>query len=139
MSINKVILIGNVGQDPQIRATKDGKEIASLSLATSEKWSDKSTGEVKERAEWHNVSIFGGLVNVVKNYVRKGSKLYIEGKLQTDKYTDKNGVEKYITKVVVQGFNSTLQILNKVEAGGINEHNQAKGNAYIEESDEIPY
>ena len=138
MSINKAILIGSVGQNPDIRTAKDGKEIASFSLATSEKWKDKASGESKEKTEWHNVSVFGGLVSIVKNYVKKGSKLYIEGKIQTDEY-EKDGVKKYATKIVLQGFNSSLQLLNKVE--GIDQHNKAKANAYVEEEDdqEIPF
>ena len=113
MSINKVILIGNLGKDPEIRNTTDGKEVATFSLATSESWKDKNTGEKKEKTEWHRIVVFSqGLVGIVKSYVKKGSKLYIEGQLQTRKWTDKNGVDKYSTEIVLQGFNSTLQILN---------------------------
>jgi len=112
MSVNKVILVGNVGQDPELRATKDGREIASFSLATSENWKDKNTGEKQSKSEWHRVVAFGGVVNVIKNYVKKGSKLYIEGQLQTRKWTDKAGVEKYTTEIILQGFNSTLQMLD---------------------------
>ena len=113
MSINKVILVGNVGQDPEIRTTGDGREIASFSLATSESWKDKSTGEKRDKTEWHRLVIFSqGLVGIAKSYVKKGTKLYIEGSLQTRKWTDKDGVEKYTTEVVLQNFNSTLQILD---------------------------
>jgi len=116
MSVNRVTLIGNLGKAPEIRSTPDGKEIASFSLATTDSWKDKSTGEKKQRTEWHKVAVFSqGLVGIVKNYVKKGSKLYIEGSLQTRKWTDKQGVEKYITEVVVQGFNATLQLLDKTE------------------------
>lgn len=116
MSINKVILIGNLGKDPEIRATNDGKEIANFSMATTESWKDKNTGKKRDKVEWHKIVIFSqGLVGVVKNYVRKGSKLYIEGQLQTRKWTDNNGVDKYITEIVLKNFNSTLQILNKVD------------------------
>ena len=95
-SVNRVILVGNLGRDPEIRSTQDGREIASLAIATSESWRDKNTGEKKEKTEWHRVVIFSeGLVNVVKNYVKKGSKLYIEGALQTRKYVDNAGVERY--------------------------------------------
>lgn len=112
-SVNKVILIGNIGKDPEIRSTQDGKEIASLTLATSDSWKDKSTGERKEKTEWHRISIFNeNLVNVVKNYVKKGSKLYIEGQLQTRKWTDKDGVEKYSTEVVLQNFGGVIQMLD---------------------------
>jgi single-strand DNA-binding protein len=112
MSVNKVILIGNLGKDPDIRATEQGKEIANFSLATTESWKDKSTGEKKEKTEWHKIVVFSqGLVGIIKQYVKKGSKLYIEGQLQTRKYTDKQGVDKYITEIVLQNFNSTLQML----------------------------
>ena len=113
MSINKVILVGNVGQDPEIRTTGDGREIASFSLATSESWKDKSTDEKRDKTEWHRLVIFSqGLVGIAKSYVKKGTKLYIEGSLQTRKWTDKDGVEKYTTEVVLQNFNSTLQIID---------------------------
>jgi single-strand DNA-binding protein len=112
MSVNKVILVGNVGQDPELRATTDGKEIANFSIATTESWKDKNTGEKKEKTEWHRVVVFSqGLVGIVKNYVKKGSKLYIEGQLQTRKWTDNNGVDKYSTEIILQNFNSTLQIV----------------------------
>jgi single-strand DNA-binding protein len=112
MSINKVILIGNVGTDPEIRNTNDGREIASFSLATSESWKDKNSGEKKEKTEWHRLVVFSqGLVGIVKNYVKKGSKLYIEGQLQTRKWTDKDGADKYTTEIVLQGFNSTIQLV----------------------------
>ena len=101
MTINKVIIIGNLGQDPEIRKTQDGREIANFSIATSEKWFDKSTGEKKERTEWHKISVFSqGLVDIIKQYVKKGSKLYIEGALQTRKWKDGNGIEKYSTEIV---------------------------------------
>ena len=137
MSINKVILIGNLGKDPEIRTTGDGREIASFSLATSESWKDKNSGEKKEKTEWHNVVVFSaGLVNIIKNYVKKGSKLYLEGSLQTRKWTDKQGVDKYSTEIVLQNFNSTLQILNKVEISS-----QPQENNFVAEStdDEIPF
>lgn len=112
MSVNKVILVGNVGQDPEIRTTSDGREVASFSIATTDSWKDKGTGEKKDKTEWHRVVVFSqGLVGIVKNYVKKGSKLYIEGQLQTRKWTDNNGVDKYTTEVVLQNFNSTLQML----------------------------
>tara|TARA_R110000772_G_scaffold39943_1_gene93700 strand:- start:954 stop:1367 length:414 start_codon:yes stop_codon:yes gene_type:complete len=137
MSINKAILIGNLGKDPEIRTTGDGREIASFSLATSESWKDKNSGEKKEKTEWHNVVVFSaGLVNIIKNYVKKGSKLYLEGSLQTRKWTDKQGVDKYSTEIVLQNFNSTLQILNKVEISS-----QPQENNFVAEStdDEIPF
>lgn len=117
-SVNKVILIGNMGRDPEIRSTQDGREIATLTIATSESWRDKSSGERKEKTEWHRVVIFNdGLVNVVKNYVKKGAKLYIEGALQTRKWTDKDGVERFSTEVVLQGFNSVLTMLDRSGSG----------------------
>jgi single-strand DNA-binding protein len=123
MSINKVILIGNIGSDPEIRNTSDGREIANFSIATSESWKDKATGEKKEKTEWHRVVIFSqGLVGIVKSYVKKGSKLYIEGQLQTRKWTDKEGVEKYTTEVILQNFNSTLQIIDSANRGTSNSY-----------------
>ncbi len=119
MSINKVILVGNVGQDPEVRSTQDGREIANFSLATSESWKDKNSGEKKEKTEWHRVVIFSpGLVNIVKSYVKKGSKIYIEGSLQTRKWTDAQGLEKFTTEIVLQNFNSTLQILDSRDRQG---------------------
>lgn len=112
-SVNKVILVGNLGRDPEIRSTQDGREIANLAIATSDTWRDKNTGERREKTEWHRVVIFSdGLVNVVKNYLKKGAKVYIEGSLQTRKWTDQQGVEKYSTEVVLQGFGSTLTMLD---------------------------
>jgi single-strand DNA-binding protein len=120
-SVNKVILIGNLGRDPEIRSTQDGREIANLAIATSESWKDKNTGERKEKTEWHRVVIFSdGLVNVVKNYLKKGAKVYIEGQLQTRKWTDKDGQEKYSTEVVLQGFNSVLTMLDGNKNSGEN-------------------
>ncbi|HEY4142587.1 MAG TPA: single-stranded DNA-binding protein [Pseudolabrys sp.] len=118
-SVNKVILVGNLGKDPEIRRTQDGRPIANLSIATSETWRDKNTGERKEKTEWHRVVIFNeGLCKVVEQYVKKGSKVYIEGALQTRKWTDKDGHDKYSTEVVLQGFNSTLTMLDARGGGG---------------------
>ncbi len=112
-SVNKVILIGNLGADPEIRRTQDGRPIANLRIATSESWRDKNTGERKEKTEWHRVVIFNeGLCKVVEQYVKKGSKLYIEGALQTRKWQDKDGQDRYSTEVVLQGFNSVLTMLD---------------------------
>ncbi len=120
-SVNKVILIGNLGRDPEIRSTQDGREIANLAIATSESWKDKSTGERKEKTEWHRVVIFNdGLVNVVKSYLKKGAKVYIEGALQTRKWTDKDGHEKYSTEVVLQGFGGVLTMLDGKSSSGDN-------------------
>ena len=119
-SVNKVILIGNLGADPEIRRTQDGRPIANLRIATSETWRDKGTGERKEKTEWHRVVIFSEpLCKVVEQYLKKGAKVYIEGALQTRKWTDQAGVEKYSTEVVLQGFNSTLTMLDgRSGAGG---------------------
>lgn len=111
-SVNKVILIGNCTIDPKIAATQDGREVASFSLATNESWKDKVTGEKKDKAEFHRIVVFGPLAGIVKNYVKKGSKLYVEGSLKTRDYTDKEGVKKYVTEIILQGFNSNLQMLD---------------------------
>ena len=112
-SVNKVILVGNLGKDPEIRRTQDGRPNANLSIATSETWRDKNSGERKEKTEWHRVVIFNeGLCKVAEQYLKKGAKVYIEGALQTRKWTDQSGVEKYSTEVVLQGFNSTLTMLD---------------------------
>lgn len=112
-SLNKVTLIGNLGKDPEVRTTSDGKDIVTFSLATSESWKDKATGEKREKTEWHRVVIFNeGLVGVVKNYVKKGTKLFIEGSLQTRKWQDASGVEKYTTEIVLQNYNSNLILLD---------------------------
>jgi single-strand DNA-binding protein len=118
-SVNKVILVGNLGKDPEIRRTQDGRPIANLSIATSESWRDKATGERKEKTEWHRVVIFSEpLCKIVEQYLKKGAKVYIEGALQTRKWTDQSGVEKYSTEVVLQGFNSTLTMLDGRSGGG---------------------
>ena len=118
-SVNKVILVGNLGKDPEIRRTNDGRPIANLSVATSESWRDKNTGERKEKTEWHRVVIFSeGLCKIAEQYLKKGSKVYLEGQLQTRKYTDKDGVEKYSTEVVLQNFNSNLTMLDTRGGGG---------------------
>jgi single-strand DNA-binding protein len=118
-SVNKVILVGNLGKDPEIRRTQDGRAIANLSVATSESWRDKATGERKEKTEWHRVVIFNeGLAKVAEQYLKKGAKVYVEGQLQTRKWTDQAGVEKYSTEVVLQGFNSNLTMLDGRGGGG---------------------
>jgi single-strand DNA-binding protein len=129
-SVNKVILVGNVGKDPEIRRTQDGRPIANISLATSETWRDKATGERKEKTEWHRVVVFNeNLCKVIEQYVKKGSKLYIEGSLQTRKWTDQSGAEKYSTEVVLQGFNGSLTMLDgragAGAAGGMMESGQS--------------
>ena len=117
-SVNKVILVGNLGKDPEIRRTQDGRPIANLSVATSETWRDKATGERKEKTEWHRVVIFNeGLCKIAEQYLKKGAKVYLEGQLQTRKWTDQSGVEKYSTEVVLQGFNSALTMLDGRSGG----------------------
>jgi single-strand DNA-binding protein len=117
MSVNKVILVGNVGRDPEIRTMNSGNEVALFSLATSNSWKDKQTGERKEKTEWHRIVVYSpGLVGIIKQYVKKGAKLYLEGTLQTRKWTDNQGVEKYTTEIILQGFNSIMQILDRKDS-----------------------
>lgn len=118
-SVNKVILVGNLGRDPEIRRTQDGRPIANLRVATSENWRDKNSGERREKTEWHSVVIFNeNLCKVVEQYLKKGSKVYIEGALQTRKWQDQQGQERYSTEVVLQGFNGTLTMLDGRPGGG---------------------
>ena len=112
-SVNKVILVGNLGRDPEIRSMPSGGSIANLSVATSESWRDRNSGERREKTEWHRVVIFSeGLVKIAEQYLRKGSKVYVEGQLETRKWTDQSGQEKYTTEVVLRNFNSTLTMLD---------------------------
>lgn len=121
-SVNKVILIGNCGKDPEIRSMQNGGKVANLSLATSETWKDKGSGERKEKTEWHRVVVFGPLAEIVEKYVKKGSKVYVSGQLSTRKWTDKDGAEKYSTEVVLQGFGAELTLLDgKRSDDGINQ------------------
>ncbi len=149
-SVNKAIILGNVGQDPEIRALNNGNRVANLSIATSESWKDKATGERKERTEWHRVIVFNdGLVGVIEQYVRKGTKLYIEGQIQTRKWTDKDGNERYSTEIVLQNYNGQLVLLGSKDAPAQSaqpaqptQHEQAKANGYqadAELNDEIPF
>lgn len=142
-SVNKVTLIGNVGRDPEIRSTQDGREIATVTLATSDSWKDKASGERKEKTEWHKVVVFSeGLVNIIKNYVKKGSKLYIEGSLQTRKWVDNAGAERYTTEIVLQNFNSALLMLDGRNSAGdsFSSENGSGSNFMAEEiDDEIPF
>lgn len=142
-SLNKVILIGNLGKDPEIRTTRDGKEMASFSLATSEAWKDKVTGEKKEKTEWHNVAVFSeGLVRIVRSYLKKGSKVYLEGQLQTRKWADNSGQDRYTTEVVLQGFSASLILLDSkggaLSSGDLSsDHNSNFENVGLD--DEIPF
>jgi single-strand DNA-binding protein len=118
-SVNKVILIGNLGRDPEVRSFQNGGKVCNLRIATSETWKDRNTGERRERTEWHSVAIFQeGLVRIAEQYLRKGSKVYIEGKLQTRKWQDQSGQDRYSTEVVLQGFDGVLTMLDGRGEGG---------------------
>lgn len=118
-SVNKAILVGNLGRDPEVRHTNDGRPIVSFSVATSETWKDRNSGERREKTEWHRVVIFSeGLCRIAQQYLRKGSKVYIEGQLQTRKWTDQQGAERYTTEVVLNNFNSTMTMLDSRAGGG---------------------
>ncbi|MCI5101774.1 single-stranded DNA-binding protein [Phaeobacter italicus] len=118
-SVNKVILIGNLGRDPEVRSFQNGGKVCNLRIATSETWKDRNTGERREKTEWHSVAIFSeGLVRVAEQYLRKGSKVYIEGQLQTRKWQDQNGQDRYSTEVVLQGLGGTLTMLDGRNDGG---------------------
>ena len=149
-SVNKVILVGNLGKDPEVRRMTSGDPVVNLSVATSETWRDKASGEKKEKTEWHRVVIFNkNLADVAEKYLRKGAKVYLEGSLQTRKWTDKDGAEKYSTEVVLQNFNGTLVMLDGRSGGG--EGGYAGGGARVgaseapasfqrdEMDDEIPF
>ncbi|MGR5220260.1 single-stranded DNA-binding protein [Vibrio parahaemolyticus] len=116
--VNKVILVGNVGQDPEVRTFQNGEQVASLSVATSESWRDKATGEVKEKSEWHRISVFGQSVSFLANYVKKGAQLYIEGQLQTRKWQDQNGQDRYTTEVVVRWPSGNVQLVGNRPSSG---------------------
>lgn len=134
MSVNKIILLGNVGNDPKINKTQDGKKIATFSLATSEKWKGKN-GEQQEKVQWHNIVVFSeGLVGIIEKYVKKGSKLFVEGSLQTRKWTGNDGVEKYTTEIVLQGFNNKLEIIDNRKEGYSNTSENYEGGSYNEPS-----
>ncbi|MBW4961040.1 single-stranded DNA-binding protein [Sulfitobacter sp. CW3] len=118
-SVNKVILIGNLGRDPEVRSFQNGGKVCNLRIATSETWKDRNTGERREKTEWHSVAIFQeGLVRIAEQYLKKGSKVYIEGQLQTRKWQDQSGTDRYSTEVVLQGFNGTLTMLDGPTGGG---------------------
>lgn len=137
-SLNKAMIIGNVGKTPDIRHTGDGKAIANLSLATTSSWKDKATGEKKTQTEWHKVVVFGGLASVVEKHVSKGDPIYIEGKLITRKWTDKDGQDRYTTEIVVDGFTGTIQMLKQRTAND----NNTPSNTLASEppfDDEIPF
>ena len=153
-SVNKVILVGNLGADPEVRSFQNGGQVCNLRLATSESWKDKSSGEKKERTEWHSVAIFTeGLVGVAERYLKKGSKVYIEGKLQTRKWQDQAGNDRYTTEIVLQGYDAKLVMLDGPAGGGQREgqssntqqrHSEQKSNGYQQKpgdlgGDSIPF
>ncbi len=127
-SVNKVILIGNLGADPEVRSFQNGGKVCNLRIATSETWKDKNTGERREKTEWHTVAVFSeGLVRVCEQYLRKGSKVYLEGALATRKWQDQSGNDKYSTEIVLQGFGPTLVMLDGKSEGGGQQSNQGGG------------
>ena len=135
MSINKVLLLGNVAADPVIRTAQDGKKIATFSLATSEKWTDKKTNEKREKTEWNRIVIYSdGLANIAEKYIKKGTKLFVEGSLQTRKWTGNDGVEKSTTEIVLQGFNNKLEIIDNRKEGDNNTSENYEGGSYNEPS-----
>ncbi|MBI0020996.1 single-stranded DNA-binding protein [Bartonella sp. W8097] len=144
-SVNKVILVGNLGSDPEIRRMNSGGEVATLSIATSETWKDKNTGERKDRTEWHKVVIFNeNLVKVVEQYLKKGAKVYIEGQLQTRKWQDQSGIDRFTTEVVLQNFRGQLQMLDsRHDDGGsnatTNTQNSAIGSQYAAQKGRTSY
>ena len=136
-SVNKVILIGNLGADPEVRQFQNGGQVCNLRIATSDTWKDKNTGERKERTEWHQVAVFSeGLVRVCQQYLKKGSKIYLEGKLQTRKWSDQNGNDRYSTEVVLQGFDGTLVMLDG--AGGGSGNNRTGDYSHDQSRPETP-
>ena len=134
-SLNKVMLIGRLGQDPEVRNTQDGRSLCTFSIATSESWNDKNTGEKREKTEWHRIVVFNeGLVNIIQQYVKKGSNVFSEGQLQTRKWEDKDGIEKYTTEVVLQGFNSTFKMLDNRNTSSA-DNNFSQDNSISDSSD----
>ena len=130
--INKVILVGNLGQDPEVKYTPDGAAITTISIATSESWKDRNSGETREKTEWHRVVFFGKLAEIAGEYLRKGSQVYVEGKLQTRKWQDKSGQDRYTTEVVIDSFNGTMQMLgsrNEGASAGMGGSNAGGSNA----------
>jgi single-strand DNA-binding protein len=148
-SVNKAIIVGNLGRDPEIRTLNSGEKVANLSIATSEQWRDKATGERKEKTEWHRVSVFNeNIVKVCENYLQKGSTVYIEGSIQTRKWTDQAGVEKYSTEIVLQKFNGVLTMLggksdgveSRASSDGYNPNNPpASTSSSYDLNDDIPF
>lgn len=148
-SVNKVILIGNLGADPEVRKFQNGGSVCNIRIATSENWKDKNTGEKREKTEWHTVAIFSeGLVRIAEQYLRKGSKVYIEGQLETRKWQDKDGADRYSTEVVLRNFNSSMVMLdgrggsersNERAGGGMSDQSSSSGGQKYELDDDIPF
>jgi len=148
-SVNKVILVGNLGADPEVRKFQNGGSVCNLRVATSENWKDKNTGERREKTEWHTVAIFSeGLVRVAEQYLRKGSKIYIEGQLETRKWQDQSGNDRYSTEVVLRNFNSSMVMLdgrgggdrnNDRNTGGMSDQGGSSGGQSYELDDDIPF
>lgn len=136
--VNKVILVGNLGADPEIRHTQSGDPIANLRIATSESWKDKSTGQRQERTEWHTVVIFGKLADIAGQYLHKGSKVYVEGALQTRKWQDKNGNDRYSTEVVLSGFGGKMEMLDSPGGGRNDQGSGDRGEEYGRSTDPLP-
>ncbi len=141
-SVNKVILLGNLGRDPEIRSMQSGSKMAAFSIATSKRWKDRSTQEQKEKTSWHNIVVFGdGLVDIVEKYVKKGSKIYVEGELQTRKWQDQEGKDRYTTEVILQGYNCNLTLLDSRNSNNqsnnqdqISQDNKSSDDNIIEDS-----
>lgn len=142
-SVNKVILVGALGRDPESRSFQNGGKVVNLRVATSESWKDKGSGERKERTEWHSVAIFSeGLANVAEKYLRKGSKVYLEGQLQTRKWQDQKGEDRYSTEVVLQGFNAALVLLDKADGGAREPERELTpvgASAWDDDADSVPF
>ena len=136
-SVNKVILLGNLGRDPEIRSMQSGKKMASFSIATSKRWKDRNTQEQKENTSWHNIVVFNeGLVDVIEKYVKKGSKIYVEGELSTRKYQDKDGNDRYTTEVVLQGYNSNLTMLDSRNIGSTSTEDTSSSSSSLDSQSE---
>ena len=137
-SVNKVILLGNLGRDPEIRSMQSGSKMASFSIATSKRWKDKDTQEQRDKTSWHNIVVFGdGLVDIVEKYVKKGSKIYVEGELQTRKWQDQSGNDRYTTEVILQGYNSNLTLLDSRKNNDIVTDDQSSTNQNLSDSNNI--
>ena len=137
-SVNKVILLGNLGRDPEIRSMQSGKKMASFSIATSKRWKDRNTQEQKENTSWHNIVVFNeGLVDVIEKYVKKGSKIYVEGELSTRKYQDKDGNDRYTTEVVLQGYNSNLTMLDSRNAAATSSEDVTSSSSLESQSENL--